>query len=166
VDVPRAEGRQGAKPGRSRAADQAAQEAWRKQKKDREAAGESWEDWDLCFPNSVGKPTEPRDDWAAWKWLCKAAGVRDARLHEARHTAATLLLEQGVDIRVVQEILGHSTLTVTKRYTHVTSRLAKEAAERMSRALWDEPDKEESDDEESDEDESDDLDEDERDESK
>jgi site-specific recombinase XerD len=81
-----------------------------------------------------------RDDWADWKWLCKAAGVRDARLHDARHTAATLLLEQGVDIRVVQEILGHSTLAVTKRYTHVTSRLAKEAAGRMSRALWDTPD--------------------------
>lgn len=114
-------------------------EQWRKQKKIREAAGEQWEEWDLCFPNSLGKPMEPRDDWAAWKWLCKAAGVRDARLHDARHTAATLLLEQGVDIRVVQEILGHSTLAVTKRYTHVTSRLAKEAAERMSRALWDAP---------------------------
>lgn len=114
-------------------------EQWRKQKKIREAAGERWEEWDLCFPNSVGKPMEPRDDWAAWKWLIKAAGVRDARLHDARHTAATLLLEQGVDIRVVQEILGHSTLAVTKRYTHVTSRLAKEAAERMARALWDSP---------------------------
>jgi integrase len=113
---------------------------WRKQKKLREAAGEAWTDLDLCFPNSVGKPLEVRDDWADWKWLCKAAGVRDARLHDARHTAATLLLEQGVDISVVQEILGHSTLAVTKRYTHVTSRLAKEAAERMSRALWDAPD--------------------------
>ena len=94
----------------------------------------------MCFPNSLGKPYEPRDDWADWKWLCKAAGVRDARLHDARHTAATLLLEQGVDIRVVQEILGHSTLAVNRRYTHVTNRLAKEAAERMSYALWDAPD--------------------------
>ncbi len=65
------------------------------------------------------------------------AGVRDARLHDARHTAATLLLEQGVDIRVVQEILGHSTLAMTKRYTHVTDTLARQAAERMGRALWD-----------------------------
>ena len=121
-------------------------EAWRQQKKLKEAAGEKWEDWDLCFPNSVGRPAEPRDDWAAWKSLCKAAGVRDARLHDARHTAATLLLEQGVDIRVVQEVLGHSTLAVTKRYTHVTSRLAKEAAERMARALWDAPDEEDLDD--------------------
>jgi hypothetical protein len=46
-------------------------------------------------------------------------------------------LEQGVDIRVVQEVLGHSTLAMTKKYTHVTSRLAKEAAARMSLALWD-----------------------------
>lgn len=115
-------------------------EARRKQEKIKEAAGDSWEDWDLCFPNSLGKPIEPRDDWEHWKWLCKAAGVREARLHDARHTAATLMLEQGVDIRVVQEILGHSTLAVTKRYTHVTSRLAREAAQRMERALWDAPD--------------------------
>jgi integrase len=113
---------------------------WRKQKKLREVAGEQWEDNDLCFPNSLGKPLEVHDDWSDWKWLCKAAGVRDARLHDARHTAATLLLEQGVDIRVVQEVLGHSTLTVTKKYAHVTSRLAKEAAARISLALWDAPD--------------------------
>ena len=112
------------------------QKAKKLQAKEREAAGESWEDWGLCFPNSLGKPMEPRDDWADWKWLCKAAAVRDARLHDARHTAATLLLEQGVDIRVVQEILGHSTLNVTLRYTHVTSRLAREAADRMGNTLW------------------------------
>jgi site-specific recombinase XerD len=59
-----------------------------------------------------------------------------ARLHDARHTAATLLLEQGVDIRVVQEILGHSSLAVTKRYAHVTSKLAEDAADKMGKALW------------------------------
>ncbi|HEV2640235.1 MAG TPA: tyrosine-type recombinase/integrase [Actinocrinis sp.] len=112
-------------------------EAKAQQEKTREIAGESWEEWDLCFPNSLGRPAEPRDDWEAWKNLCKVAGVRDARLHDARHTAATLLLEQGVDIRVVQEILGHSTLAVTKKYTHVTSRLARDAAARMANALWD-----------------------------
>ena len=47
------------------------------------------------------------------------------RTHDLRHTAATLLRGQGVDIRVVQAILGHSTLAVTKKYMHVTSRLAK-----------------------------------------
>ena len=112
------------------------EEAKKAQEKERTAAGETWEEWGLCFPNSHGRPMEPRDDWAAWKWLCREAGVREARLHDARHTAATLLLEQGVDIRVVQEILGHSTLAVTKRYTHVTSRLAQDAADRMAKALW------------------------------
>ncbi|MGQ0629416.1 MAG: tyrosine-type recombinase/integrase [Sporichthyaceae bacterium] len=101
------------------------------------AAGELWEDWDLVFAQSNGRPIQPRYDWEAWKALLGKAGVRDARLHDARHTAATLLLEQGVDIRVVQEILGHSTLAVTKRYTHVTDKLAREAATRMGRALWD-----------------------------
>jgi site-specific recombinase XerD len=61
---------------------------------------------------------------------------REARPHDARHTAATLLLEQGVDIRVVQEILGHSSIAVTKRYTHVTNKLSKDAAKRMGEALW------------------------------
>lgn len=106
------------------------------QRKARMAAGTAWEDWDLVFARPDGKPVDPADDWAEWKALARVAGVRESRPHDARHTAATLLLEQGVDIRVVQDILGHSTLAVTRRYTHVTDRLATDAAERMGRALW------------------------------
>ncbi|GII52630.1 hypothetical protein Pth03_10190 [Planotetraspora thailandica] len=58
-------------------------------------------------------------------------------MHYAWHTAATLLLEQGVDMRVVRVILGHSQLTTTKRYTHVTENLAGDAVARMGRPLWD-----------------------------
>ncbi len=60
----------------------------------------------------------------------------ESRVHDARHTAATLLLEQGVDIRGVQAILRHSSLTVTKRYDHATRKLTKDAANRMGNALW------------------------------
>lgn len=110
------------------------------QEQEKLAAEDAWTDWDLCFPGTLGRPQNTRDDWADWKRLCGQAGVRDARLHDARHTAATLLLEQGVDIRVVQEILGHSTLAVTRKYTHVTSRLARDAADRMAQILWPVPD--------------------------
>ena len=62
--------------------------------------------------------------------------MRPARVHDARHTAATLLLEQGIGIRVVQQILGHSQLSQTERYTHVTTELSQHAVDRMSDALW------------------------------
>nr|WP_189180407.1 tyrosine-type recombinase/integrase [Microbispora rosea] len=58
------------------------------------------------------------------------------RLHDTRHTAGTLLVEQGVHIRVVQEILGHARVTTTQRYTHVASPQVKDAGERMGAALW------------------------------
>ncbi len=57
-------------------------------------------------------------------------------MHDARHAAATLLLEQGIDIRVVQQILGHSQLRMTERHTHVTQKLTQLAGKRMGKALW------------------------------
>jgi len=57
-------------------------------------------------------------------------------VHDARRTAGTLLLEQGIDIRVVQQIPGHSQLSQTQRYTHVTEKLTQHAADQMSKAFW------------------------------
>jgi integrase len=63
--------------------------------------------------------------------------VREVRLHDGRHTAATLLSE-GVHPRVVMEDLGHSQMrTTTDTYSHVMPALGRDAAARMSRALWD-----------------------------
>jgi site-specific recombinase XerD len=62
--------------------------------------------------------------------------VRHARVHDARHTAATLLIEQCVHIRVVQEVLRHTRVTTTERYTHVATLQIRDASERMSEALW------------------------------
>ncbi|MER5621060.1 tyrosine-type recombinase/integrase [Streptosporangium sp. NPDC002544] len=103
---------------------------------EREKAGDLWEEHDLVFTTRHGRPMERSEDYKAWKTLLKRAGVRDARLHDARHTAGTLLVEQGVHIRVVQEILGHARVTTTERYIHVAGALMQDASTRMGAALW------------------------------
>jgi len=65
--------------------------------------------------------------------LVEAAGLPPIRLHDLRHGAATLALEAGVDIKVVQEELGHSSSVLTRdTYTSVSPRLARDAAERTA----------------------------------
>jgi integrase len=64
------------------------------------------------------------------------AGVSPVRLHDLRHTAASLLLAQGVPARVVMQILGHSQIALTMNtYSHVAPEVSREAAERMARTL-------------------------------
>jgi integrase len=108
-----------------------------RQAEQRLAAANTWEDRGFVFCQPNGRPIDARRDWLDWKAVLKAAGIRDARLHDARHTAATLLLQQGVPARVVMEILGHSQISLTLgTYSHVVPELAHEAAERMGDALW------------------------------
>ena len=108
----------------------------KKQAAERLRAGSSWTDHDLVFATRRGGPIERTEDWRSWKAILRQAQVRDARVHDARHTAATLLIEQGVHIRVVQEVLGHTRVTTTERYTHVATLQMKDASERMGDALW------------------------------
>ncbi|MBA3744284.1 tyrosine-type recombinase/integrase [Sporichthya sp.] len=104
---------------------------------ERMAAGPEWHDHGLVFAQPNGRPIDPRADHRAWRALLVAADVRGARLHDARHTAATLLLLQGVPARVVMEILGHSQISLTLgTYSHVVPELAQDAARRMGDALW------------------------------
>ena len=74
------------------------------------------------FTQPNGKPIDPRSDHNEWKALLAEAGVRDARLHDARHTAATVLLLLGVPLPAVMEIMGWSNSKIAKRYPHVTAR--------------------------------------------
>jgi integrase len=106
------------------------------QNEERLAAGSAWEDWDLVFCQPNGRPIDPRADWAEWGELLQRAGVRQVRLHDGRHTAATLLLEQGVHVRAIQRILGHSDVRTTEAYTHVGDQMTRDAARRMGAALW------------------------------
>lgn len=109
------------------------------QLEERLAAANLWQgEHPLVFAQQTGRPIDPGTDWKAWKALLASAGVRDARLHDARHTAATLLLQQGVPARVAMQVLGHSQIGLTLgTYSHVVPELAQEAAARMAAALWD-----------------------------
>jgi integrase len=99
------------------------------QLEERLAAGSTWwaepqapkgKSWDLVFRTADGKPVGHKIDHAGWKELLADAGVRDARLHDARHTAASLLLLLKVPARVVMDILGHSSYQLTMNtYSHV-----------------------------------------------
>jgi len=107
------------------------------QHEERLVAGSLWTDNSLVFTTSRGTPIDPRADHRNWQNLLTRAGVRPARLHDARHTAATLLLAQGVPARVAMQILGHSQISLTLgTYSHVVPELAHEAAERMAGVLW------------------------------
>ena len=119
------------------------------QLEERLAAGSVWwtepaspkgRSWDLVFRQPDGKPVGHKRDHAAWKSLLVEAGVRDARLHDARHTAASLLLLLEVPARVVMDILGHASYQLTMNtYSHVAPELNNEAAQLMAGALWDSP---------------------------
>jgi integrase len=103
------------------------------QETDRLAAGvEFWEDWGLVFTTGFGTPLSPRNDYPEFRRLVAAAGLRRVRLHDLRHTAASLMLAQGVNPRVVMEILGHSQIGVTMNtYSHVTPASSREAVARV-----------------------------------
>jgi integrase len=99
-------------------------------------AGAMWEDNDFVFCQENGRPLDPDGHSKAWKRFLAQAGVREGRLHDARHTAATLLLVQGVDQRTVMALMGWSEVSMTKRYQHVIPELRREAATRVGAALW------------------------------
>lgn len=103
---------------------------------ERLAAGPLWEDHGLVWCQPDGKPIDARQDWAEWKEILKEADVRNARVHDGRHTAATMLLLQGIDSRTVMEVMGWGDAGQLKRYQHVVDELRAEAARRVGDLLW------------------------------
>jgi integrase len=66
---------------------------------------------------------------------CRAAGIEDFRLHDARHTFAATLRQQGVDLHLLMRMLGHSDLRMTARYSHLNDEQLREASSRMNGVL-------------------------------
>jgi len=101
------------------------------------AAGPAWQDNGLVFATGKGTPIEPSSLVADFKALLVEAKLpRTVRFHDLRHSAASLWLARGVPLKVIQELLGHSSITLTAdTYSHVLDDLKRDAADRMDAAL-------------------------------
>jgi integrase len=101
-------------------------------KRERLAAGEAWLESGRMFSRTDGSPLIPDDVSRTFKALAADAGLPVIKLHAARHTAASLALEAGVDIKVVSDQLGHSTTRLTQdTYQHVRRQAHQDAAEKV-----------------------------------
>ena len=101
------------------------------------AAGQEWRNVEgLVFTSGKGTALESRTVIRAFKRILAEAELRDARFHDLRHGAATMMLSEGVNPKVVQEMLGHSKIGVTMDcYAHVFPDLQSDAVSRMDALL-------------------------------
>jgi integrase len=90
----------------------------------------------LVFPGADGRARDPRTLTAAFRALAERAGLPDVRLHDLRHTAATLALAAGVPVRDVADSLGHATPSVTLSvYGHAVPAGPSRVADALDKAL-------------------------------
>ncbi|WP_331949053.1 tyrosine-type recombinase/integrase [Pengzhenrongella sp.] len=112
----------------------------KEQNTEREQAGQLWTECGWVFATPTGSALIPRSDWDAWKQLLRDAGLRDARLHDARHTAATVLLLLGVSERAMMGIMGWSNPAMARRYAHMVDAIHHDIAGRVDGLLWSQDD--------------------------
>jgi integrase len=106
---------------------------------EREKAAQLWRESGYVFTSPTGEPINPSTDYHQWKRLLVEAGLRDGRLHDARHTAATVLLILGVPERAVMSLMGWSTTAMAARYQHVTGAIRGDVARRVGGLIWGPP---------------------------
>jgi integrase len=107
-----------------------------KQALERAMLGAPLKDEDLVFSDSDGKPLLPNTVTHAWIKLVRRTGVKPIRLHDARHSHASLMLKQGTHPKIVQERLGHASIQITlDTYSHVAPGLQEAAASRFDQAF-------------------------------
>ena len=110
------------------------------QSKQRLKAGAMWQAWNtseerakaFVFTNDMGKPYSPVNVYKAYKRIAESIGIPESRVHDLRHTYATLSFALGDNAKTVQSNLGHSNSNFTlNTYVHPTEELKKESASRM-----------------------------------
>ncbi|MFD7626807.1 tyrosine-type recombinase/integrase [Streptomyces sp. NPDC059851] len=103
---------------------------------ERKTAESAWQDSGLVFTTPTGRPLDPANLTRRFRSFLDWAGLRRIRFHDLRHSTATLLLEQGVDLVVIKELLGHAHIGVTAGvYAHVRLRLQRQAIDTLGSAL-------------------------------
>jgi integrase len=106
----------------------------------RQLEAEMWEDHDLIVCTSKGTPINPNNVTRSFERLVKIAGLPRIRVHDLRHTSATMLLKQGVPPKVASERLGHATVSTTlDLYSHVLPDMQEDAARKITELLSEAP---------------------------
>jgi len=113
------------------------QEQFKEQRKEHLAAGLAWQnEWNLCFTYPNGGYIPPQTALKHFKKIAAKIGRPDARFHDLRHTYAVTSLQEGDDIKTVQQNLGHATASFTLDvYGHVSEKMKQESAARMERFI-------------------------------
>ena len=106
------------------------------QQLERQAAGVHWQDQGLVFTSSIGTPIDRSNMRLFFKALLKDAGLPDIRFHDLRHTAASLMLNNGIPLMIVSRRLGHAQPSITLDvYGHLIPAKQQEAASLMDDIL-------------------------------
>jgi len=109
---------------------------YEKQRRDRAVLRETLKDDDLVFGEADGRPMRPNRITRAWPMLAASVGLKVIRLHDARHTHASIMLKQGIHPKIVQERLGHANIAVTlDTYSHVSPGMQQAAAKSFDEAF-------------------------------
>jgi len=108
----------------------------RRQEKERAAAGQAWKDTGYVFTTTDGQPLHPDYLTRRFRSLVTASGLPPVRLHDLRHGTASLAHSAGVDLKTVQEQVGHSSIVLTAdTYTSVPTDMHRKAAEATARLV-------------------------------
>ena len=107
-----------------------------RQLEERLVAGSAWQEQNLVFTNTKGGIYDPSNLVSEFHKALQRAELPKINFHKLRHTCASLLISQGVHMRVIQDLLGHSDFYLTMNtYSHVIPEQKREAADKMDRLL-------------------------------
>lgn len=98
----------------------------------RMAAGTAWQDNDLIFCQDDGTPWKPDYVTRRFQAIARAAGLPPIKLHEGRHSAASLARDAAVDPEIRRKTLGHADAAMTSHYTHIEAQAHRAAAEAVA----------------------------------